>query len=53
MKKSIVFVAGLALVGFGSLSGRTIQAASSGDCGQVPTHSELKEALTTARGVAN
>src|SRR5882757_3777250 len=53
MKKSVAFVTGLTLVAFGALSGRTIRAASSGDCSQVPTQSQLKEALTTARGVAN
>jgi len=41
MKKSVAFVTGLALVAFGALSGRTIRAASSGDCSQVPTQSQL------------
>ena len=52
MKKKL-FVTSLALVGFAAVSGSPAHADSDNDCSQVPSRSQLKEALTAAREAAN
>jgi len=56
MKKNVLMAAGLALVGAIALGGATMRADDDGTpsgCSRLPSWSELKAALTTARNAAN
>ena len=51
--KVLTFTAGSVLAGFLMLPERTVLAASDNDCRQLPSHADLKAALTSARQASN